>query len=137
MSKHWIGLSVAALLFTTTPAIAFADEAAPVHEAESGPNGMQVAGGVLIGVGGVSFVTGGIITLVTLNSSFTTLPDITGLFVGLPLVAGGLLLNGIGIPLYIVGSKKKKTSAFSTPPPPPVTVSGGIGFGSASLKVTF
>jgi hypothetical protein len=135
-SKHWIGLSVVALLSTATPAIALADEAASSKEAESGPSGMRTAGGVLIGLGGASIFVGGIVTFIDLSRD-GQFSGVTALIVGLPLIGGGLLMTGIGIPLYIVGGPKPKSSAFSTPPPPPVTVSAKIGFGSAALKVTF
>jgi hypothetical protein len=57
--------------------------------------------------------------------------------VGLPLLGGGVLLNSIGIPLFVVGGRKNESTALYKPPPPPVTVSAGFGYGSASLKVTF
>jgi hypothetical protein len=136
MSKHWIGLSVAALLFTATPGIALAEESASEKKADSGPNGMQTAGAVLMGLGGASIFAGGIVTFIDLDRG-GPFSGVTALIVGVPLIGNGLLMGGIGIPLYVVGSKKRKANAAFTPAPPPVTVSVGIGFGSASMKMTF
>lgn len=148
--RRLLGLSVGAFLMTAALQIAHADEAAAVNNdrdeqtrvssssgiSASSRQKMRTAGGALIGIGAFSIAIGAIVTGVGLaDGSFGS--ELTALVVGVPLMGGGVLLNGVGIPLYIVGSNESSSSALRKPPTPPVTLSANVGYGTASLKLTF
>ncbi len=141
-----------AFLVLTAPRIANADEPqnidAKKSESATNPssssrqttsstsNSTRTAGTVLMVMGCASVATGVVVIAWTFGLADTNQPgrDYAGI-AGLSLMGGGMLLDLIGIPLYLAGGNGSK--AQGTPPGSPVTVSAGFGVGSASLKVTF
>jgi hypothetical protein len=136
-----MGLALVTTLLVAAPQEASAQEAVaappPPAPVQYHSPAQRTAGKVLIGTGAASLVGFGVVTAISAyawqnyerqNGGFLFL------FVGLPLLGAGLLETGIGIPLYLNGSKPANTGMNA---PAPVALSVGVGPQSASLKVTF
>lgn len=103
-------------------------------------NAQRIAGGILIGLGAVSLAGFGVVAVIADHSNSHGAAEGAGLFfvfVGLPLLVGGIACEAVGIPLYLNGSKPAGRGDARANVPRPMAFSVGVGPQSVALKLTF
>lgn len=92
----------------------------PPEPTSSGPSGMTVVGGVLVGVASAGTLAGAVVCGMFGGDHGGWGPVV---FIGLPLIGGGLLVGAIGAPLLTLGLESDRSSDPASAAVPELTLS--------------